>query len=179
MLALGAIGIRYGKPQRLGEWGVAARDKPVRARPQPVAELAQPPHSPPLRLVTPPSAAPSPVAVYGTDYLGRTCGVDAGVASLKYTTYPRVTEDFIVNVGKSNPLDYKFYGARRVEAAVVMERGWSPDDRGVGPQRRRRARVRCRRSPQALRPTVSPTQASACAPAPGCWMSCATRSTRR
>lgn len=65
MLVIGAIGIRYGKPQRL---------------------------------------------VYGTDYRGFTCGVDTEVKDRKYTAFPRTTEDFLTNIGKSNPLDYKFYG---------------------------------------------------------------------
>jgi hypothetical protein len=30
--------------------------------------------------------------------------------SLKYIAYPRTNEDFIANLGKTNPLDYKFYG---------------------------------------------------------------------
>lgn len=48
--------------------------------------------------------------VYGTDYKGRTCGVDSAVKDKRYTVYPRTTEDFLVNVGKRSPLDYKFYG---------------------------------------------------------------------
>lgn len=33
-------------------------------------------------------------------------------AGSKYTTYPRTNEDFLINIAKTNPLDYKFYGAR-------------------------------------------------------------------
>lgn len=49
-----------------------------------------------------------PVAVYGTDYEGKVCGWDRPDA--RYVTYPRVNEDFLANLGKKNPLDYKFYG---------------------------------------------------------------------
>lgn len=65
MIVIGAIGFKFGKPQRL---------------------------------------------VYGTDYKGRTCGTDAGVEGNYYITYPRTTEDLILNSGVKNPLDYKFYG---------------------------------------------------------------------
>lgn len=46
--------------------------------------------------------------LYGTDYLGRTCGEDE-VHGLKYITYPRTAEDYLINLGV-NPLDMKFYG---------------------------------------------------------------------
>ena len=46
--------------------------------------------------------------MYGTDYMGRVCGVDAGTAG-KYITYPRINDDFLANFGKS-PVNYKFYG---------------------------------------------------------------------
>ena len=48
--------------------------------------------------------------VYGTDYLGRTCGVDSPVQNMRYTAYPRTNEDFVINVFKSDPLHFKFYG---------------------------------------------------------------------
>lgn len=60
--------------------------------------------------------------VYGSDYRGKVCGVDEGVADKKYTAYPRTTEDFLVNVGKRNPADYKFYGASWARAGG--EGGW-------------------------------------------------------
>ena len=47
------------------------------------------------------------LAVYGVDYKGNTCGKDGFP---KYTVYPRLNEDFIINVAKSSPLDYRFYG---------------------------------------------------------------------
>ena len=46
--------------------------------------------------------------MYGTDYMGRVCGVDEGTAG-KYITYPRINDDFLANFGKS-PVNYKFYG---------------------------------------------------------------------
>ena len=50
-------------------------------------------------------------AVYGTDYQGNVCGGKYSTESAnKYTAYPRTNEDFVLNVGKTNPLDYKFYG---------------------------------------------------------------------
>ncbi len=48
--------------------------------------------------------------VYGTDYTGAVCGADTGREGLRYTAYPRTNEDFVANLGKTNPLDYKFYG---------------------------------------------------------------------
>lgn len=47
--------------------------------------------------------------VYGNDYQGNTCGV-GDFKDRKYTVYPRVNEDFLINLGKTNPLDYKFFG---------------------------------------------------------------------
>jgi hypothetical protein len=58
----------------------------------------------------PPAA--SPAAVYATDYRGNVCGVDSPVQSKKYTAYPRTQQDFLMNVAKTDPLQYKFYGAR-------------------------------------------------------------------
>lgn len=46
--------------------------------------------------------------VFGTDYNGQICGAD--VKSKSYITYPRTNEDFLANLGKTNPYDYKFYG---------------------------------------------------------------------
>jgi len=63
MIIIGAIGLKYGKWQRL---------------------------------------------LYGTDYKGQVCGSD--ISSKAYVTYPRTNEDFIANLGKTNPMDYKFYG---------------------------------------------------------------------
>ena len=52
-----------------------------------------------------------PPPVYGTDYQGNICGGKGSTqAANKYTTYPRTTEDFVLNVAKKNPLDYTFYG---------------------------------------------------------------------
>lgn len=65
MLIIGAIGIKYGKYQRL---------------------------------------------IYGTDYKGQVCGVDSEVEENIYVAYPRTNEDFLANLGKASPLDYKFYG---------------------------------------------------------------------
>lgn len=66
MLAIGALGIKYGRPMRL---------------------------------------------LYGTDFAGRTCGAEEdGMGAKRYMTYPRTNEDFIANLGKTNPLDYTFYG---------------------------------------------------------------------
>jgi hypothetical protein len=48
--------------------------------------------------------------VYGTDYQGEVCGSATGKESSVFITYPRTNEDFIANLGKKNPLDYKFYG---------------------------------------------------------------------
>lgn len=48
--------------------------------------------------------------VYGSDYTGKTCGMDTNEGR-KYVAYPRAnTEDFIANIGKTNPLEFKFYG---------------------------------------------------------------------
>ena len=66
MLIVGAIGIKFGKWQRL---------------------------------------------LYGTDYQGNVCGVDDALgASAKFIVYPRTNEDFILNLQKTNPLDFSFYG---------------------------------------------------------------------
>ena len=48
--------------------------------------------------------------IYGTDYKGQICGVDTEVEDKIYIAYPRTNEDFLANLGKSSPLDYKFYG---------------------------------------------------------------------
>jgi hypothetical protein len=44
--------------------------------------------------------------LYGTDYEGKTCGVGDNKAT-RYLAYPRNTEDYILNNGTLNPLDYK------------------------------------------------------------------------
>ena len=36
--------------------------------------------------------------LYGTDYLGQTCGSSTAVKDSKYIVYPRVNEDFLANV---------------------------------------------------------------------------------
>lgn len=64
MIVIGAIGLKYGNPERL---------------------------------------------VYGTDYTGTVCGMGAR-SSLKYTVYPRLQQDYFLNLAKSSPLDYTFYG---------------------------------------------------------------------
>jgi solute carrier family 44 (choline transporter-like protein), member 2/4/5 len=38
--------------------------------------------------------------LYGTDYQGNVCGT-GDYKDMKYITYPRTTEDFLINVGKS------------------------------------------------------------------------------
>jgi solute carrier family 44 (choline transporter-like protein), member 2/4/5 len=48
--------------------------------------------------------------LYGADYRGNTCGVEASVKTMKYTAYPRMLEDFLLNVGKTNPSEWQFYG---------------------------------------------------------------------
>ena len=48
--------------------------------------------------------------VYGTDYMGQTCGSDPGVKEMPLTVYPRTNEDFLANQAKASPLDYTFYG---------------------------------------------------------------------
>jgi choline transporter-like protein 2/4/5 len=47
--------------------------------------------------------------VYGTDYAGKTCGVDE-LKARKHLMFPRANEDFLVNLNVKNPLDYKLYG---------------------------------------------------------------------
>lgn len=48
--------------------------------------------------------------VYGSDYTGKTCGMNSNEGR-KYIAYPRANnEDFVANIGKTNPLDFKFYG---------------------------------------------------------------------
>lgn len=64
MIVIGAIGFKYGSPERL---------------------------------------------VYGTDYTGKVCGMDTR-SSTKYTVYPRLQQDFFLNLAKASPLDYTFYG---------------------------------------------------------------------
>ena len=66
-------------------------------------------------------------AVYGTDYQGNVCGGKYSTESAnKYTAYPRTNEDFVLNVGKTNPLDYKFYGVcadcERERSSVLRHR---------------------------------------------------------
>jgi hypothetical protein len=41
--------------------------------------------------------------LYGTDYLGQTCGSSAAVKDSKYIVYPRVNEDFLANVSQAYP----------------------------------------------------------------------------
>jgi choline transporter-like protein 2/4/5 len=65
MIIIGAIGLRFGKWQRL---------------------------------------------LYGTDYKGQVCGFDGPVKDMKYITYPRTNEDFVLNMQKKSPLEYTFYG---------------------------------------------------------------------
>jgi hypothetical protein len=96
MLIIGGIGLKYGKPQRLSECAT------VGARGRGSCSSSSTPS---------PGPAPGP-AVYATDYRGNVCGVDSPVQSKKYTAYPRTQEDFLVNIAKTDPLQYKFYGAR-------------------------------------------------------------------
>jgi len=46
--------------------------------------------------------------IYGTDYAGFVCG-SSGTNGY-YITYPRINEDFIANLGISDPTKFKFYG---------------------------------------------------------------------
>ena len=47
--------------------------------------------------------------LYGTDYQGNTCGIN-GLSGSPYITYPRTNEDFVLNLQKTDPLTYTFYG---------------------------------------------------------------------
>lgn len=47
--------------------------------------------------------------MYGVDYQGNVCGTGAK-AGAKFTVYPRLQQDFLLNLAKSSPLDYTFYG---------------------------------------------------------------------
>jgi choline transporter-like protein 2/4/5 len=47
--------------------------------------------------------------LYGVDYKGQTCGM-GDLSSKKFTAYPRMNDDFLLNLAKNSPLDYKFYG---------------------------------------------------------------------
>lgn len=38
-------------------------------------------------------------AVYGTDYKARICGVDEGLENRVFTAYPRIIEDYLLNLG--------------------------------------------------------------------------------
>ena len=64
---------------------------------------------------------PSPCspAVYGTDYSGKVCG-SAGTAGY-YITYPRINEDFIANVGVTDPTKLKFYGICRASCPKALD----------------------------------------------------------
>ena len=63
-----------------------------------------------LYLLYPPSLPLSfhpPLSVYGSDYLGGTCGTDQPG---KFIVYPNVIQDYIANYGKTDITKYKFYG---------------------------------------------------------------------
>ncbi len=78
----------------------------------PSSPLTLPLLSPCLPAFNHTTPAPPPpsflLAVLGTDYTGNVCGAD--VPGKSYITYPRTNDDFLMNFGKSNPLDYSFYG---------------------------------------------------------------------
>jgi hypothetical protein len=62
--------------------------------------------------------------LYGNDYEGHTCGVGSNKGS-RYVAYPRNTEDYLINNGTTNPLDYKVRGSCFVWAVPrVGVPGW-------------------------------------------------------
>lgn len=48
--------------------------------------------------------------LHGSDYRARTCGLGEGVEDLPLTAYPRLIEDFVLNVQSADPTSWKFYG---------------------------------------------------------------------
>lgn len=48
--------------------------------------------------------------IFGTDYRGNVCGAEDPVKDRRLTAYPRVNEDFVMNIGRDDPADYQFYG---------------------------------------------------------------------
>jgi choline transporter-like protein 2/4/5 len=47
--------------------------------------------------------------IYGTDYKGDVCGLDPQKGK-SFITYPRTNEDFLLNLQKTDPMQYSFYG---------------------------------------------------------------------
>eukprot|EP01138_Halocafeteria_seosinensis_P008114 gb/GECG01008292.1/.p1 GENE.gb/GECG01008292.1/~~gb/GECG01008292.1/.p1 ORF type:complete len:402 (+),score=27.88 gb/GECG01008292.1/:1-1206(+) len=69
--------------------------------------------------------------VFGTDYRGKTCGVDESVKDRKFTAFPRPNQDMLINHNVDSPADFQFYGVRktvftRFAAAAAVVIGISP-----------------------------------------------------